>query len=101
LLTAWCRAGYSPGEFWDQTPATFQACMTGAIEKAEAEIERDLFLAWHTAAFNAATKTKAGLKPLRQMLRKAQTPSQMAAVIQSLGAKSNMKIRRIGGNDGR
>lgn len=52
-------------------------------------------LAWHTAAFTGATQSKGGLKPLQHYLRKPQTPGQMVAALKTMGAKSDMKIRRV------
>lgn len=71
--------------------------MRGAQQKAEREIEAALSQAWHMAAFNAATKSKRGLKPLRDYLRPqaAANPRAMLEMIRSMGAKSNMTIKRV------
>lgn len=71
--------------------------MTGASNRIEREIEIGLAQAHAMANFNAATKTKAGLKPLKHYLSKskAQTPDDMVNMLKALGAGSDMKIRRI------
>lgn len=57
-------------------------------------------MAWHTAAFNAATKTKKGLKPLASFLgksakKKAQNPAEMLEVFREFQARgAPMKITR-------
>lgn len=71
--------------------------MGGAIKRIEREIELSLQTAHAMASFNAATKSKGGLKPLAHYTRKMRgdTPEDMLALLKSMGAKSDMKIRRI------
>lgn len=73
----WVQAGFEPDSFWQQTPATYQACMTGVRARLGQEAEGQIAQAYHTARFNAATKTKEGLKPLKHYLRQA--PRKMSA----------------------
>lgn len=93
----WVHAGFSPDTFWDQTPRHFQLAMKGVRKKLEGEAQARTALAYESGAF--AGLAQAGkLKRLEHYTRKGnvQTPREMAAAIQALGAKSNMKIRRIG-----
>lgn len=48
--------GFPPGEFWDQTPASFGAVMRGARIRLRREGERDIALAHTSAAFGRAKK---------------------------------------------
>jgi len=72
--------------------------MEGAALAAKRQSERDVSLAWHTAAFTAAAKA-GKLKKLDHYLkqprrRPAQTPSDMLAVMrefQARGAKMTFK----------
>lgn len=72
--------------------------MEGAALAAERQFERDLLLAWHTAAFNGAASV-GKLKPLaeyRGRSKQAQTPAQMLGalrVLQDMGAP--MTIRQV------
>ncbi len=56
MLSAWAAEGFSPAEFWQQTEATYVAVMTGRQHYNQAQIERDMRLAWHTAIFTRAEK---------------------------------------------
>lgn len=75
--------------------------MNGKRRAAEQDHDLKISLAWHTAAFNAATKSKQGLKPLRHYLSasqppKAQTPEETLAqfkALQSIGVP--FKISRV------
>jgi hypothetical protein len=92
----WVQAGFPPDTFWPQTPRNFQLAMKGVRRKLEGEAQARTALAYESGAF--AGLAQAGkLKRLEHYTRKskAQTPREMAAIIQSLGARSNMKIRRI------
>lgn len=95
----WVDASLNPDAFWQQTPRTFQLVMEGVRKRMKREADAQVALAYHTARFSVAAQTKPGLKPLAHYLRDASKPAQMPremlAVIQSLGAKSNMQIRQI------
>lgn len=91
----WVDAGFDPDTFWHQTPATFQLVMQGVRKRMERDFETSLSLAWHNAAFTGATQSKGGLKPLRHYLRKPQSPGEMVAMLKTMGAKSDMKVRRV------
>lgn len=71
--------------------------MRGARKRIEREIESGIAMAYNMATFNRAAKTKRGLKPLREYLRPhaAATPRAMLEMIRSMGAKSNMTIKRV------
>ncbi|WP_343347661.1 hypothetical protein WJT74_05180 [Sphingomicrobium sp. XHP0239] len=48
------------------------------------------------ARFNAATKTREGLKPFADYVRKKlRSPAEMAAMLKSMGAGSDMVVRRV------
>lgn len=94
----WIQAGFTPDSFWPQTPRHFQLAMEGVRKRLTSEGDARTAQAWETAAFNAQTKSKAGLKPLNQILRKQakrQSPKEMLAYIQQMGRGSNMKVRQI------
>lgn len=72
--------------------------MRGAYKRAERESESALSLAWHTAAFNAASKSKRGLKPLRDYQRhsaETKNPRVVVEMLRSMGARSNMVVKRV------
>ena len=89
------QAGQNEDRFWQQTNVSFHAVLKGVRKRQESEFEAQMRLAWHTAAFTGATESKGGLKPLQHYLRKPQTPGQMVAALKTMGAKSDMKIRRV------
>ena len=84
-LAMWCKAGFQPDSFWQQSPQTFQACMEGVRQRLEFEVENDLSAAWHTAAFNGAAQA-GKLKPFRSYLKK---PPRVMSAREMLG---NMKL---------
>ena len=66
--------------------------MAGAIKRAERDADLAISQAYHTALFNAGTKTKAGLKPLAHYLRKQggkMSVKQMLGNMRALAAKAN------------
>ena len=75
--------------------------MEGAALAAKRQQDADISLAWHTAAFNATTKGKKGLKGLSHYIGdkkpgKAQTTSEMLEVFREFQARgASMKIRRV------
>jgi hypothetical protein len=102
LLSNWVEAGFAPDSFWDQTPATFQAVMQGAVKRAERDAEGQIAHAYHTALFNAGTKTKAGLKPLAHYLRKPgrkMSSKEMLANMKMLAARANRAASLQGKED--
>lgn len=56
MLSAWAAEGFNPVEFWQQTEATYVAVMIGRRQHHEAQMHRDVALAWHTANFTRAEK---------------------------------------------
>jgi hypothetical protein len=64
------------------------------------EVEREVALAWHTAAFSGAAQA-GKLKPLAKYLdtlspKQAQTPAEMLAVLKTFkAAGADMEIRRL------
>jgi hypothetical protein len=94
----WVQAGFSPNDFWHQTPAVFQLTMKGIRKRAEQEMQAATRQAWETGAF-AAAGSAGKLKPLAHYLKtpsRAQTPKAMLAALmgyQAAGAK--MTIRKI------
>jgi hypothetical protein len=69
FLAMWCEAGFQPDSFWQQSPATFQACMDGARKRLISEGEASLSQSWHTGAFTAAAQA-GKLKPLARYIKK-------------------------------
>jgi hypothetical protein len=92
----WVQAGQQSDIFWDQTPRHFQIVMGGVRKRMESEAQARTVYAYEAGAF-AGLAYHGKLKSLAQYTRKGkvQTPREMAATIQALGARSNMKIRRI------
>lgn len=69
--------------------------MDGALKRAEREAEMAISQAYHTALFNAGTKTKTGLKPLAHYLRKQGTKmsnKQMLGNMRALAARVNRSV---------
>lgn len=64
--------GLPPEEFWEQTPATFNAIITGRQQAANDAHEAALFEAYHAAAFGRVEK----LKPLSHYLKAMQPKKQ-------------------------
>ncbi|QQN73955.1 hypothetical protein [Croceicoccus sp. YJ47] len=75
--------GYDPEVFWRQTPRLLKAAIAGYTNRERSAHREMMYGAWHGAAFQRAKK----MPPLNQVLgdkRKAQTPEQMLAIMQSL-----------------
>lgn len=88
----WCEAGHDPDAFWRQTPRTFRLVMEAARTRVLAEHESRISLAYHTALFNAGTKTKGGLKPLEYYLKrkpKKQSLEQMRSNLMLIASRVN------------
>lgn len=100
LMSGWVEAGQSPGEFWYQTPASFDAVISGVRRRIERETESDLWRAY-TVASLTATAGAGKLKPLSHYMRKmkpavAQSPSEMLEALRAFQADgANMKFTRI------
>lgn len=75
--------------------------MEGRARAAKHELQMATYTAWHMAVFNASTKSKKGLQPLKTYLepatpKKAQTTAEMLAVLQSLKSGGTpMNIRQV------
>jgi hypothetical protein len=91
-------AEFAPDTFHEQTAATFAASLRGRAKAREYANERDLSLAWHTAAFVGAAwagklkKLSAyqGRKPSKQ------SPKEMVAALMALRDNgAPMNIRQI------
>lgn len=95
----WVEAGFSPDDFWHQTPRSYRLIMQGVRKRLEAEGRERTRQAWETGAFSAAAQSKGGLKPLRHYLptpTKQQTPREMLAAMREFQARgARMKITRI------
>ncbi len=92
----WIQAGQFAGAFWEQTPRHFQLAMQGIRKRLEGEAAARTAQAYEAGAFGGLAH-HGQLKALTHYTHKdkVQTPRQMAAAIQAMGAKSNMKIRRV------
>lgn len=94
----WVQAGFSPDDFWQQTPRHFQLVMQGVRKRLENESQDRTRQAWEVGAFSAAAQA-GKLKPLKHYLApkaKAQAPRDMLAALlahQNNGAP--MTIRKI------
>lgn len=93
----WCEAGHEPDSFWRQTPRFFALAMRAARARNKAKADLATATAYQAAAFNALTKVKSGLKPLRHYLGEAleQKPEDMLAVLRDIGKDTDMRIRHI------
>jgi hypothetical protein len=90
----WCQAGFQPDSFWDQTPATFAACMQGVRERLEAEAEGETRVAWQTANFMSAAQA-GKLKPLRHYTnapKRKMSAREMLANMRILAQRVNRKF---------
>lgn len=96
----WRRAGLSPDDFWHQTPLHFQLAMKGERERREDEQKAQSFMAYQAGVFSALA-AKGKLKAFEYYMKpqSAQTPQEMVAMLQSMGGKSNMTIKRVRAND--
>lgn len=87
-----------PDDFWKETPRSYINTMEGIGLAAKRIQDNAISLAWHTAAFNAMTKSKKGLGDLRKYLStaakpKPQSAEEMIAVLQEFkerGAPMNI-----------
>ncbi len=92
----WVQAGFSPCSFWQQTPRLFQLTMEAVGKRLRHEADFRTEQAYETGAF-AGLAHHGKLKALKHYQRKQspQTPSEMVAMIKTMGARSNMTIRRV------
>ena len=101
LLSGWVEAGQSPDTFWRQTPASFDAVISGVRRRLMREAESDLFRAYTAAQFNAAAsagklKPFAHYKKALKADKVAQTPQEMLQAFKELQAGgAPMTIKRI------
>lgn len=96
----WVEAGQDEARFWDQTPALFQAVMSGAERRERRQFELMTFAAWQGERFARTGKLKPLDHYLSEMRRKnAQTPAEMLKVLKALGTGTGMEITRF--EDGR
>lgn len=87
----WCKAGFQPDSFWEQTPATFSACMEGVRGRLEAEAEGETRVAWQTANFAAAAQA-GKLKPIRHYIKapvRRMSNAEMLANMRILAERAN------------
>ncbi len=95
-MVMWVQAGFSPDDFWHQTPAVFQMAMKGVRKRLEQQNHAATKQAWETGAFSAAGAA-GKLKPLAPYTkspRRPQTPKAMLAALmayQAAGAKMNIR----------
>lgn len=92
----WVQAGFVPDAFWQQTPRHYQLAMQGVRKRLEGEAQARTAQAYEAGAFGGLAY-HGKLKALAHYTgkKKAQTPREIAAALQAMGAKSDMKIRRV------
>lgn len=92
----WVQAGFTPDTFWQQTPRLFQLAMEAVGKRLRSEADARTGLAYETGAF-AGLAHHGKLKPIKHYMRKGvpETPAELVAMLKTMGAKSNMKIRRV------
>lgn len=93
----WVQAGFSPETFYPQTPLHFQCAMEAVRKRLEAEQLARMSQAYDSAAFSVMAQNNK-LKPFSHYAQKsdrAQSSREMLAMLQSMGANSNMKITRV------
>lgn len=97
----WTQAGFSPELFWDQTPLHVQLAMEGVRKRLQSEQNAQTALAYQAGMFGALAQA-GKLKPLKHYLTDHKQPSakDMVAMLKSMGAKSDMKVRRIANDQG-
>lgn len=93
----WCEAGHEPDSFWRQTPLTFRLAMKAARARSEAKHDLQVAHAHMAAQFNAATKSKRGLKPLKHYLPKRvkarrQSPTEMLGAMKLIASRVNRQF---------
>lgn len=93
----WVQAGFSPDNFYEQTPGHFQLAMEGVRNRLEAEMETRMFASYQSGAF-AGLAHHGKLKSYKHYQGQrdaAQEPREMLAMLKSMGARSNMKVTRV------
>lgn len=101
----WCEAYPDPDAFWRQTPRTFGIAMRAARKRNESQADLATATAYQAAAFNSATKSKRGLKPLAHYLPKRSKPQssagQMLHAMTLIASRVNRKFEgKPDGNSG-
>lgn len=88
-MRRWVAAGLPPGEFWEQSAASFNAIMRGTWDAEQVEWERALFVAYHSAAFQRSEKLRSfdhyrkRMKPQKQGM----TKDEFIACFQAMAAR--------------
>ena len=92
----WAQAGFTPDDFWHQTPLHFQLVMRGVRKRLEIEANGRTALAYETGAFSGLA-SNGKLKAFKHYQRDAgpQTPEQMLEMLKAMGGKSNMTVKRV------
>ena len=91
----WVQGGFRPDDFWHQTPLHFQLAMKGVGKRLETEYEGRQLQAYQAGAF-AGLAHHGKLKRFDHYRpRKMQTAEDVVSMLQAMGAKSDMKIRKI------
>jgi hypothetical protein len=74
LVIVGIEIGLSPSQFWDTTPRELALYARARAHRAEEDLRRQLFLAWHIAALIRIDK----LPPLDELLAPAAQPKEGA-----------------------
>lgn len=93
----WVQSGFMPDDFWHQTPRSFQLAMKATRKRLEGEAEARIRQSWETGAFSG-TAYAGKLKPLSHYVKREggpQSPRDMLAALKTIGAGTNMKIKRV------
>lgn len=85
-MSQWAEEGFSPAEFWQQTPRSFLIIMEGRLRARRRRWEELVAQAWHTEAF-ARRKSLPSLSKVlsgeEKQAAKAQTPTEMVAAMRA------------------
>lgn len=93
----WVQAGFSPTDFYDLTLRHFQMAMEGVRKRLKQESELGFWLAHQTGLFSGLG-VQGTLKQFSHYAREdnsAQSPRDMLSMLKSMGANSNMTIKRV------
>lgn len=90
----WVDAGFSPDEFWKQTPRSFQLTMKGVRQRLERQAEMTVRNSYDTGAFSGLAY-HGKLKALTDYLpKKPQTREEMLATMRALANAVNSKFKK-------
>lgn len=99
LCENWCAAGFSPSDFWEQSVATYNAAMRGAIQKRRVDHELAMSSGWWTEYFRREQKRYGPLaKYLRKMRSKPafERAMELAVTFKSMAQRGlKIKVRKI------